>query len=406
MKYIPKQIIYPINYLGSAGSNKQQAAKSLFIGELKHYLKAPFDPIPIGRARMGIYLLVKTTLTDSRKKVILSAYTIPDVINMVILAGGEPVFVDTMVNSTNIDSHHLETLVDTNVACVLVTHYHVSQNNMSAIYDLCKNKGVRLFEDCAIALGATIDNHHVGLCSDGGILSLSGYKSLNYIWGGAVFTNDSKINDALKLEISGWLPLRKRDYLQQGLRTLRYDVATRSLIFNWLTFPILRFRQRWSDSTVQLTVPRLETHEINNTLTSIPNDSAFGEWLSKLPSLDRNIQHRRSMAAIYDEHLSAFMVARETDEHIKSTSSFINYPISVSPENRHSVHQRLNSAGFDVGLSLYPCCSHNEKFSRIPGCTVNTQRLEQSVITLPTHPRVSASHAHSLSKALKTILPQ
>src|SRR4029077_13235082 len=98
---------------------------------------------PIGRARAGIYLLVKNAIDSQRRRVIMSSYTILDVVNMVKLAGGEPVFVDFLPNSTNVDLKHLESLIDARTACVMLTHYHVSQNRLSDVAQTCRACGIK-----------------------------------------------------------------------------------------------------------------------------------------------------------------------------------------------------------------------------------------------------------------------
>src|SRR5262249_46140498 len=125
----PKQIIYPLRYMRplfcrDVGSGER------FEAAFRALLGADIHVIALGRARAGIYLLVKYAVSSKRNQVILSPYTIPDVINMVKFAGGAPVFVDHLPNSTNIDLGHLSSLLDDSVCCVMITHYHVNQNQM------------------------------------------------------------------------------------------------------------------------------------------------------------------------------------------------------------------------------------------------------------------------------------
>ena len=77
---------------------------------------------------MGLYLLIKLSIKERKRKVILSAYTIPDVINMAVLAGGEPVFVDFNPRSTNVDVNHLETLIEDDVAALEWLRLHPAGN--------------------------------------------------------------------------------------------------------------------------------------------------------------------------------------------------------------------------------------------------------------------------------------
>src|SRR3954462_247601 len=101
----PKQIIHPLRYLGGAFFDSKVTEGALE-GRLASFLGGEIDVRLIGRARAGIYLLIKLAIREGRRKVILSPYTIPDVVNMVKFAGGDSVFVDVLPNSTNIDVNH------------------------------------------------------------------------------------------------------------------------------------------------------------------------------------------------------------------------------------------------------------------------------------------------------------
>ena len=401
----PKQIIYSINYATALfGASVADSESERFRDSLEELLGGGIRPIPLGRARMGIYLLLRQAIKGGRNKVILSPYTVPDVINMVVLAGGESVFVDFVAKSTNIDLNHMESLISEDVACVLITHYHVNQNDLAGIKSLCERKGVSLFEDCAISLSGKINNKHVGTESDGAILSLSGFKFLNYFWGGCVFSRHKSITQSLERETKDWGRLGRRDYLPQVLRTLKYDLATRKPIFDWVVFPLIRMRQRRSTEAVNLSPLRLESPTIDKTLQSLPSGSALSEWNVKFPVLDRFLEYRKRIAAIYDSYLIECAVSPETSKEIKDGSCFVNYPIYVGQKLRNSIYKELIFAGYDVGASLYPNCHEHEKFRDAKGKSANVKDLVRSVITLPTHPRVSESYAHEIGSTVLEML--
>jgi dTDP-4-amino-4,6-dideoxygalactose transaminase len=142
--------------------------------------------IPIGRARAGIYILIKQTIARDRVEIVMSPYTIPDVVNMVIFAGGVPVFVDFLPGSTNVAVDAVDRAMSPRTAAVLLTHYHVNQEHLAEIGQLCRAKSVPLFDDCAIAFGADYDGAPIGGLTDASVMSFSSYKLLNYFWGGAL----------------------------------------------------------------------------------------------------------------------------------------------------------------------------------------------------------------------------
>ena len=52
------------------------------------------NSITVSQGRIGIYLAVKAIIDENKKEIILSPYTVFDVVNMVICAGGVPIFAD------------------------------------------------------------------------------------------------------------------------------------------------------------------------------------------------------------------------------------------------------------------------------------------------------------------------
>lgn len=400
---LPKQIIYPINY-SKLWSLNNLSTSEIFQANFSKYIDSNSNSLPLGRARAGIYLFVKRFICGSRNKVILSPYTIPDVINMVLFAGGVPVFVDTLSNSTNIDVAQLCQLIDDQTACVMITHYHVNQTKYLDIVTLCEQLGVELFEDCAIALGGQIDGKALGSDSAGGIFSLSSFKFLNFIWGGVISTHRDSLYSTFNHEVARWPTLRRMDYWPAFRRTLFYDLSTRPKIYKFLTAKFLKYQQRRLDRPVALKPIRIESSSLDRTLTARPHKVAFAEWNRKFENIRVNLNHRRQIATVYSQYFSDFMVAKETDVSRITGSCFVNYPIAVSAVLRDRVYKQLLLAGYDVGLSLYPNVHEHPSFKDLKGYSANVSKLVRSVITLPTHPLITVAYAEALSQKLLSLL--
>ncbi len=401
---IPKQIIYPLRYVRPLFRRDAEAQEELFLKKFSDLLRLPQTCVPLGRARAGFYLLTKAAVTEGRPLVLLSAYTIPDVVKMIRFAGGTPVFVDHEPRSTNIDVNQLQDYLSDRVACAWITHYHVNQARVADIRSLCSAKGVRLFEDCAIALGATVDGESVGLQSDGAVFSLSAYKFLNYFWGGAIVTCDSELRRAVAETVSGWTRFRASDYSTQIVRALKYDMATRPVLFDYVAAPLLRRRQRRSRASLELSRPRTESTAFDRSLQSRPSAGAFAEWNRKMQYVNGQLEHRRQIASTYQQTLGEMMVSQETPNQLRNGSCFVNYPVWVDEKRRDEIYKRMLFSRFDVGLSLYPNVHNCDEFKLSEGRSCNVTQLCNSVISLPTHPRVSVAYAEKLANALKAIL--
>jgi dTDP-4-amino-4,6-dideoxygalactose transaminase len=115
------------------------------------------------RARVAIHLAVKGLIRPGQK-VVLSPYTIADVVNVVVAAGGVPVFADIERETCNVDPAEIEKLVDGDTGAVLVTHLHGLACDMDVIPRLTSERGVPLIEDAAQAFGAD-GVARTGICS-------------------------------------------------------------------------------------------------------------------------------------------------------------------------------------------------------------------------------------------------
>jgi perosamine synthetase len=400
---IPHQIIYQIQYI-SCWFKTNQEADQVFRFKLNSLLGGESVILPLGRARAGIFLLVKQVVTGTRRNVIMSPYTIPDVVNMVKFGGGEPVFVDFRPNSTNVDLDHLRSLIDERTACVLVTHYHVPQSETNAIAGLCRSKGVKFFDDCAISFGASIEGKPIGTVSEASVFSFSGFKILNFFWGGAIAMPPGELATTAEAEVGSWPRLRFLQYQLHAKRVLAYRFATSRLVF-----PLFfAFWRRIIDSgqiVDVLPVSRMETTRLDDTITSRPAHAALGEWNRKFGDVADILAHRRSIAAVYDRHFRKISVSAETPEERRAEGGFVNYPIVVGRNSRDEIYRTLLANKYDVALSLYPNVHEMESFAAMPGRSTNVSELVRSIITLPTHTRVTPAYAGRLSRFLLTLIP-
>jgi dTDP-4-amino-4,6-dideoxygalactose transaminase len=157
--------------------------------------------------RSGFYFLLKYFPPKSKKKILINSLTLFEMVNMIIYAGYEPIFVDNKKNSfeSNIcnllDKHYLE------VRFVVVTHLNGSNNEIFEIREkideinknLNEDEKILLVEDVAVSFGAKIKNFFCGSIGDFSILSFNIMKNITSLTGGALIDNQNLIKDISKL---------------------------------------------------------------------------------------------------------------------------------------------------------------------------------------------------------------
>jgi len=399
----PKQIIYPISYFNYFKS---------FFFETKSYEKNLIKKITkifninkevklLGRARSGIYLAIKIALKYSKNNnVLLSPYTIPEVVSLVIAAGGIPIFIDHEKKSIDLKISELNKKIKKKPSAVLITHYHVNQRNYKKIYKLCKKYKVFLVEDCAISYSGKSNNLKIGSLSDFSIYSFSSFKFINFFYGGAL-AYKKKYNHILRKETLNWKNLKPTEYYSKFINTLKFDILTNKFVFNFFTANMLKLINKQKPSFLDKKNYLKQKFKFDKTYFTKPSDIAIKEIYEKTSIYKIYLNHRQKIAKIYYKNLKKITIPKyQFKSNFFKNNEFIHFIVHAkNKQHRDYLKKQLLKNGFDVGGFFYPNC---EDFIN----TKNKERkkniddLKNIIITLPTHPRITKEYAEKLSKNL------
>ena len=119
-------------------------------------------------------------------EVLVPAQTHVAMAHAVEACGARPVFVDAEPRTGNIDLDLAEELVTERRRAISVVHYLGLPVDMERVLELARRHDLFVVEDCAIALGARIDDRHVGLHGDIGCFSFYPVKHITTGEGGMV----------------------------------------------------------------------------------------------------------------------------------------------------------------------------------------------------------------------------
>ena len=364
------------------------------------------DTLCVSQARLGIYLALRQLLTPDKPKVIMSPYTIFDVVNMVIAAGGQPVFADVDAATWNIDYEAAAALVDDETGAILVTHLHGLACELSKFRSLCKDNDLRLVEDCAQAFGAIANGKRVGTDSDASIFSFSTKKHVNCLYGGVLVLRDATARLAVRRYLAT-LP-KERWYKLGGraLLSLAGDVAASSMLFRNVTFPILKWRADKGGAMVSRAVayehnPIRRDRIPNNYLRQMTAQQAT-TIAKQLPNVDHQIATRIKHARTYDSMLAdiddlRLPPLREDGSHI-----YLYYPIQV-PDARN-FQRELMAHGCDVRLQSYTNLASASCFAEYAAPCPNAARVAETTVRLPMYSRLETAEVRRISSVIRALM--
>lgn len=350
------------------------------------WLHAPFG-VAMPAARVGIYLTVKALIRPGQS-VIMSPYTIADVVNMVICAGGVPVFADIGPNTCNIDAADVERLIDANTGLVFVTHFYGLACDIERIAAICASRGVPLVEDSAQAFGARVGGRPVGTFGVAGIFSFGLYKNITSFMGGMVVTADQGLRDRLRAALSG-LP-------QQGLAALAPRIA-RGLLADLVTWPpafkafffwVLRYAYLHNIGSVnnQLKIdvnPRLVTVIPPRYLARMtPLQARLA--LPQLDRIDADTRHRIAAATLYHNGLKDLPELILPPLRTDGSHLYTYYPVRYRDRDRLTRH--LSRWLRDVQVSHHRNCAALPCFAPWHRDCPNADVTSRTLIYLPTYP--------------------
>jgi len=146
-------------------------------------------------------LLIALMAIDLRAgdEVITSPFTFAATAEMIVLAGGKPVFVDIEADTANIDATLIEASVTPRTKAIMPVSLYGQCADMDAINAIAARHGLAVIEDAAQSFGASYRGRRSTALSTFGATSFFPSKPLGcYGDGGALFTDDDALAQAAR----------------------------------------------------------------------------------------------------------------------------------------------------------------------------------------------------------------
>jgi dTDP-4-amino-4,6-dideoxygalactose transaminase len=350
--------------------------------------------IAMPQGRVGIYMLLVALLKPGQK-VIMSPYTLYDVVNMVICAGGIPVFADLEADSCNISADEVERLIDAQTGAVMVTHLHGLICDIERIAQICKARGVPLLEDACQAFGAKLGGRRAGSFGDAGFFSFGRAKNINAFYGGMVVTKRRDLNDAIRAKLAA-LPFVAPEILLKRIgHCLVGDILTSPPVFSLFTFWLFRYGALHDVDSVN---KQFDTED-----NPVRRDVMPAHYMGKITpmqarlidaqidAVDENTRKRLVLANIYYEGLKDIPGIRLPPLRNDGSHIYLSFPVQV--EDRMRVVKYLMLHGRDCVIQHIRNTAEMDCFAAFARDCPQAKRTAEEVLLLPTYPGYKPSEA-------------
>lgn len=153
--------------------------------------------IGVSNATSALHLSLKSLGIGQGDEVIVPDMTFVATANSILLSGATPVLAD-VDNDMNLSVESIERSLTKKTKAIMPVHFAGKVCNIKKIKKITASKGLALIEDCAHAIGAKLDNQHVGTFGDTGCFSFYPTKNITTLEGGMIITKSKKIAEYVK----------------------------------------------------------------------------------------------------------------------------------------------------------------------------------------------------------------
>jgi dTDP-4-amino-4,6-dideoxygalactose transaminase len=297
------------------------------------------------------------------REVIVPTNTFVSTPNAVLFAGGKPVFADMKADTLCIDIEDVKKKLISNTAGIIVVHIAgLVCPEMSALKELCSERGLFLLEDAAHAHGAMFDGKKAGALGDMGCFSFYPTKVMTTCEGGMITTDNEELAQTARC-----------------LRTIGQNPQRQAVMlgYNW----------------------RL-------------NEMAAVVGKHQLAYLEAFVQKRNQVAKWYEAVLGDVdgVSLFKTPANIRH--AYYKYPVKLADDiSREKLSAALKEQfGVETGHVYYPPCHlqpfYMQNFGTALGDLPVSEKVLNQVLCLPMHYEITQENITYIHDALVSSLNQ
>ena len=337
-----------------------------FEENFKKFTKAKFS-ISVSSCTAGMHLFYFALGLGPKDEVILPAQTHVATAHAIELTGAKPIFVDSEIKTGNIDINQIEKAITKKTKGITVVHYLGVPVDMPKVMSIARKHKLFVLEDCALSLGAKVDNIHTGLHGHAGVFSFYPVKHITTADGGMVITNNKNLANKIKLQKAFGV---NRNYNERKIPGM-YDAIT------------VGFNYRMSELHASIGIEQMK------------KISFF---------LEKRFENHREISKLLDQ-LDSVTILPSPNNRLKSSHYCLCVILNKSiAKHRAKIMNELTKKG--IGSSIYyphpvPRLSYyKKKYAFNNKKYINASRISDCSIALPVGPHLNKKDMRFIAENL------
>jgi perosamine synthetase len=154
--------------------------------------------VAVNSATTGLHVALVAAGVKPDDEVICPSYTFIATANAIMYAGAKPVFVDIDPRTYNIDPGLIEAAITPRTTAIMPVSQVGLACDLNEVMRIARKHKLKVVEDAAPSLGATIGSERVGSISDFTVFSFDARKILTTGEGGVITTDDEAAANHLR----------------------------------------------------------------------------------------------------------------------------------------------------------------------------------------------------------------
>lgn len=316
-------------------------------------------------------------------------------------AGLEPNYIDIDPNTLNMSLADLIKRIDEKTKVVIIQHTFGNPGPIDEVREICKQRNLYLFEDCAHGLGSKLNGQSLGTFGDAALISFGLEKVLSTRVGGALIMNNDYLRTVVDSTYKGYKWMSYCESIKWVINPVIWRVLRSSGV---LQGPLTKLfnslgilDQGFDRSEMYGKKPKQYPRKLSNTLASIVNEELTG--------LKQNLEHRKNITNKYNELLSHLEAVRSMKLH-DDNIGLVRYPVILKDQGlRDQVFKQLKDDDIHVGdwydPNIWPKGTSNKGMKYTEGSCPVAEDISKRILNLQTGKNITEEDVEYIVGRLK-----